>query len=214
MINSAETVNGLIEWDKQMNNKIPIRCHVMLDTGMSRIGLDAVNSMEEHDSVNGQQVTFEGVESNSAAKVIKQLDDCKNLNFQAICTHMSTGDTKYTSLQYDRLEETAKEVRELGVKIPMIHSENTISLISDLVPDERVKKLMGDETKGYCRSGAGIYGQRESDKLKPVITLYTTVRHLHTVEAGTPVGYDRSWRAKEKSLIATLSCGFADGYNR
>merc|ERR1719495_2857957 len=68
--------------------------------------------------------------------------------------------------------------------------------------------------KGYCRSGGGMYGQRDHQDLRPVIRVSSQVRHLHDVDAGDAVGYDRTWIAKEKTRIATLSVGFADGYPR
>ena len=44
--------------------------------------------------------------------------------------------------------------------------------------------------------------------------MYVKVRHVHTVHAGVPVGYDRSWVAPEDCVIATVAAGFADGYHR
>ena len=59
-----------------------------------------------------------------------------------------------------------------------------------------------------------MYGQRNHDFLRPCVTLKAQVRHLHEVNKGIPVGYDRSWTAPEDLLVATLAIGFADGFER
>jgi hypothetical protein len=40
------------------------------------------------------------------------------------------------------------------------------------------------------------------------------VRFLHACERGMTVGYDRSWVAPADTVIATVACGFADGFSR
>merc|ERR1719271_2119033 len=65
-----------------------------------------------------------------------------------------------------------------------------------------------------CRTGGGMYGQRNHSFLKPCVTLKAQVRHTHVAEKGVPVGYDRSWCAPEDVVIATIALGFADGYSR
>ena len=76
-----------------------------------------------------------------------------------------------------------------------------------------MRRLVGDG-KGFCRVGGALYGQREHAILKPVLSLKAQVCHVHRLEAGMTVGYDRSWIAPRDSVVATLSIGFADGYPR
>ena len=120
------------------------------------------------------------------------------------------------------IEECAPQVaaiRALGVDLPMLHLENSESLLADCIPDAEFKALLrgnpsGVDTVGYARCGGGMYGQRNHGFLRPAITLKAQVRHVHIGEAGVPVGYDRSWTAPEDSVIATVAIGFADGYMR
>ena len=51
-------------------------------------------------------------------------------------------------------------------------------------------------------------------QLEEALTLTAKVTNIIEVEAGTSVGYSRTWRAPTKCRIATLGCGYADGYPR
>jgi len=188
-----------------------LNCHVMLDTGMSRVGLDVV---QEGESYGSSRQSYQGVMADSAAHVIKELID-NGSTLAGICTHMSTADKKYTMAQYERFASVIEACAALDIKVPMIHMENSNSLLLDLIDDATVRSLLEKyEMNGYCRSGGGIYGQRNHEELKPVITVSAQVRHLHNVDPGDAVGYDRTWVAEKKTTIGTLSLGFADGYSR
>jgi len=65
------------------------------------------------------------------------------------------------------------------------------------------------------RVGGALYGQRPAFRqLRAVSTLVATVRHVAVIKVGESVGYDRAFVANRKTRIATLTCGFADGYPR
>jgi alanine racemase len=50
--------------------------------------------------------------------------------------------------------------------------------------------------------------------LEPVLSWKTSVVHLKTVPAGTPISYGSTWTAPRPSRIATLPVGYADGWSR
>ena len=50
--------------------------------------------------------------------------------------------------------------------------------------------------------------------LKPVMTLTAAIIAIRDVAVGECVGYGASWVAQRPSRIATVSCGYADGYPR
>ncbi len=50
--------------------------------------------------------------------------------------------------------------------------------------------------------------------MQPVIRLEAPVIQIHAVPKGEPVGYNGRWIAKRDSRIATVSCGYADGFPR
>jgi alanine racemase len=69
-----------------------------------------------------------------------------------------------------------------------------------------------------ARPGAALYGVAPvagaPNPMRPVVRLQAKVMQLRQVDAGTPVGYGFSWRAPKAARIATVSVGYADGWQR
>jgi alanine racemase len=66
---------------------------------------------------------------------------------------------------------------------------------------------------GYALYGGNpVPGQR--NPMQPVIRLEAPIVQIHDVPQGEPVGYNGRWVAKRDSRIATVSCGYADGFPR
>ncbi len=73
----------------------------------------------------------------------------------------------------------------------------------------------------WLRPGIMLYGASpfadlgaETLGVKPVMTLTAAIIAVRDVPAGESVGYGAGWVAKRPSRIATVSCGYADGYPR
>ena len=73
----------------------------------------------------------------------------------------------------------------------------------------------------WLRPGIMLYGaspfadlSAETLGLKPVMTLTAAIIALRDVPDGESVGYGAGWVARRPSRIATVSCGYADGYPR
>lgn len=68
------------------------------------------------------------------------------------------------------------------------------------------------------RPGAALYGiapiAGQNNVMRSVIRLQAKVIQVRTVDAGTPVGYGHRWTAHQRSSIATVAAGYADGYLR
>lgn len=75
------------------------------------------------------------------------------------------------------------------------------------------------------RPGLGLYGMYPSEylkinfsqngfKLKPVLTWKTSVRQVQTIEAGEAVSYGCTWKATQRTKIATIPIGYSDGLSR
>jgi alanine racemase len=63
------------------------------------------------------------------------------------------------------------------------------------------------------RCGIAAYGCEWPDT-KPVLALRSVVTHVKTVDAGATVGYGATWKASEKTMVATVAIGYADGVHR
>ncbi|MFG3453556.1 alanine racemase [Stutzerimonas stutzeri] len=73
----------------------------------------------------------------------------------------------------------------------------------------------------WLRPGIMLYGatpfaelSAEALGLKPVMSLTAEIIAIRDVPAGDSVGYGAGWVAPRPSRIATVSCGYADGYPR
>lgn len=68
------------------------------------------------------------------------------------------------------------------------------------------------------RPGYALYGGNPTpgrpNPMRPVIRLEAPVVQVRQVPAGEAVGYNSNFRANRPTRIATLSCGYADGYPR
>lgn len=69
---------------------------------------------------------------------------------------------------------------------------------------------------GYMLWGNSPFARphTEADRLRPVMSLVSSVISLRDVAAGESVGYGATWRAPRPSRIATITAGYGDGYPR
>ncbi len=68
--------------------------------------------------------------------------------------------------------------------------------------------------KVWSRAGIALYGAGGFDGLRPATRLVSEVIAVQEVEAGERVGYGGIWTASQKSRIAVVAAGYADGLPR
>ncbi|MBE7024483.1 MAG: alanine racemase [Ruminococcaceae bacterium] len=167
------------------------KIHVAVDTGMGRIGFTP--SPESADTVQAISclpgIMLEGLFSHYACA------DCAD-KADALCQ---------TSL----FDSFIALLEERNVHIPLKHICNSAGTM--------------DFTKQYdmCRLGIALYGLYPSDEmdtdrivLRPAMEVVCHVVHIKTVPGGFKIGYGHIYTAPRERKIATLSIGYADGYNR
>lgn len=74
----------------------------------------------------------------------------------------------------------------------------------------------------WVRSGIILYGASPSGKwqdianknLKATMTLQSQIIGIHDIKAGESIGYGSKFTANQSMKIATVACGYADGYPR
>ncbi|MEL7116109.1 MAG: alanine racemase [Pseudomonadota bacterium] len=64
------------------------------------------------------------------------------------------------------------------------------------------------------RPGIGLYGGAPFDTGIPAVTLSAPVIQVRSLAPGETVGYANTWTALRPTRLATLSCGYADGFIR
>ncbi|WP_069999468.1 alanine racemase [Cellulosilyticum sp. I15G10I2] len=169
-----------------------VNIHIKVDTGMGRIGFFASpQSIEE----------------------IKRIADLPNINMEGIFTHFSTADeedTTYSKNQWSIFEGFLKELNQVGIDLPTIHAANSAATMCHKYAHLNVVRP-GIILYGYYPSG---YLQDKVIALRPAMTLKSQVVHVKELPEGHYVGYGRKYYTHQKTKIATIPIGYADGYSR
>jgi len=175
-----------------VENKVRIKLHLKIDTGMGRlgIGIDRLSDFASTVSTLGN-VQIDGV--------LTQLADA------------DSQDQTFTNFQLSEFERVIGILEQMRIKPTFRHLANSAAI-------HAYRQAWGN----LVRAGAALYGLRDDVlgpnapplDLKPVMSLHTRIILLKDVPAGTSLGYGRTFRAARASRIATLPIGYADGLRR
>ena len=168
----------------KQNRTIPV--HIKVDTGMGRVGLDL----------------------KKAEKEIAEIVNLKNIAVEGLFSHFSDADLQdkdFANLQLERFRSLIKKLKKKKITFRYIHMANSAAILT-----------MPDTHFDLVRPGIMLYGYAccERGKIKPVLSLKSSIILLKKVPAGTPIGYGRTFITERKSTIATIPIGYADGYSR
>ena len=137
------------------------------------------------------------------------------LRVEGAFTHYAVADTltpdciAYTERQAELLFAAADIARANGVELETVHSLNSAGGL-----------FRYDERSALARLGIILYGLKPDYALdmpmdiEPVMSLRSTVSQVKTVEAGVDISYGRTFTTPHEMKIATVACGYADGYPR
>lgn len=121
-------------------------------------------------------------------------------------THFHSAERNDGSLQLQQVR-FREAVAALGVPIPCLHAENSPGL-----------ERQTPSPWSVARPGVFLYGvggdEGSAVRPHPVVSLRARVVELRTIQAGDTVSYSATFRAADRRRIATLACGYADGYRR
>lgn len=169
------------------------RVHIGVDSGMGRIGLPP----------------------EQLGEVVAAVDRSAHLELEGVFTHLPISDVpagrEFTIAQIDRFLGAVADVQADRGPIPQVHMANSGAILGhDLSGTTMVRA--GIVGYGYDPDPAGPNSQQLD--LRPALSWTSHISFLKTVEAGTTIGYGRTWTASRRSLIATVPVGYADGYPR
>jgi len=169
---------------------VQISVHVKLDTGMERIG----------------------VKPDNAVSFVRKVKSFKNLNFEGLFSHFSSADERdktFSKRQLELFDQVIGDLHRAGIEVPKKHMANSAAVLN-----------LPQSYYDMVRTGIMIYGLYPSKegshsiKLKPAMTLKTKICEVKVVPPRTPISYGRTFITNEKTMIATLPVGYADGYSR
>ncbi|MCR5211583.1 MAG: alanine racemase [Lachnospiraceae bacterium] len=166
-------------------------CHIKLDTGMGRIGFSC---------------------KEDALSEIEKVFSLKNIHPEGIFTHFARADeagTKATDRQFSLFTDAIGALEKKGISFDIRHCANSAAAIS-------YPKFSLD----MVRAGITMYGLWPSSEvdhgfpLTPVLSLYSSVSFIKTVEKGATISYGGTFEAPSEMVIATIPVGYGDGYAR
>ena len=164
-----------------------ITVHVEIGTGMGRTGVHPY-------------------------KIEKYLNSlAPNIKVEGIYTHFSSADIddEYSKKQLHSFNVAVETAKQILGDIKYIHAAASNALIN--YPEARFNLV---------RPGIILYGYEGAEdtyqklNLKPITKLKAKITFLKTVEAGTSIGYSRSYITDKETKVATVPIGYADGFRR
>lgn len=201
-IHSYQTAREMAATAKQLDQ--PLAVHLKVDTGMGRLGILAGTV----DRNSGQAYV-----SSAAIDEIAAIKKLPGIMVEGIYTHLATADhadKTFAYLQFDLFQKLKSALARRGMEFDICHAANSAATID-----------MPETHMDMVRAGIAIYGLYPSEAvdhdriaLIPAMTLKSRIVHLKYVDAGFRVSYGATAKTKQPTTIATVSIGYADGYNR
>lgn len=170
---------------------VTARCHLAVDTGMSRIGF---------------QVTEED------ADICMEIAKLPNLEIEGLFSHFATADSADLRRSYGQAklyDEFCQMLSDRGINPKIRHLDNSAGIMNF------------ESHYDMVRSGIVTYGLYPSDEvspgllpLVPAMSWYSRVSHVKTLPAGREISYGGTYTTAEPTRVATIPVGYADGYRR
>lgn len=167
-------------------------CHIKVDTGMRRIGLEP--------------------DENGIA-IVKQITALKELSADGIFTHFAASDeTDKTSAehQFKLFTDFTGRLEKEGIHFTYRHCANSAAVID-----------MPQVDLDMVRLGIAMYGMYPSDEVKkekvelfPTLDLKSHITMVKEIPAGEKVSYGGTFTTTRTTKLATVSVGYGDGYPR
>lgn len=160
----------------------PARVHVLVDTGMGRLG----------------------VLPGSAERLLAEVRSSRHLELVGLATHFSTPeDPDFTARQVAAFDAVRARVGEPV----LVHAAASAALVRYPATRHRAVRP-GLLTYGLDPGGLDPVALG----FRPALSLRARVVHVKDVGAGVDLGYSRTYRTAAPTRIATLAVGYHDGY--
>lgn len=169
-----------------------LRCHLKVDTGMSRLGILWDGTACSIDTLEGM---------------------CRlpGLEWEGIFTHFADADSspEYSRMQVDGFYAVIGRLAQRGITFSIRHCCNGAATI--LRPQDHLDMV---------RPGIPLYGLHPDDatvgriELRPVMELKTHIASVKKLPKGTCVSYGRTHTLERDSVVAVVPVGYADGLPR
>ena len=169
--------------------KAPVKLHLIIDSGMHRLGL----------------MTEEQVQKN-----FNRLKTAPMVEVEGVFTHMATADSDKEYLGH-QIETFKRLIANLDLSdVKYVHLENTATLLQ--------KEFDFDHGIRLGLGLYGINPDKEfipiEFELKPALKLLSNLVQVKKIKKGDKVGYGATYEAQEDEWIGVVPIGYADGWTR
>ena len=177
--------------------KIRLKVHLKIDTGMSRLGCRPEN----------------------AVSLARHITDCTSLELAGTATHFAVsdsteaGDMEYTRMQLECFKKTVDSIKKAEINPGILHAANSGGVI-----------LHPESWLDMVRPGLLLYGYKPVEEyagfpykplqVQPVMEFKASISLIKKINQGETVSYGRTWKAPVDTNIAILSAGYGDGFPR
>lgn len=162
----------------------PVRVHVKIDTGMGRLGLTP-----------GEAPDF-----------LLKIGNLPGLLLTGIFSHFPANLNNFPEFTRNQLSvfiNLLDDLHRRGFRIPLRHIASSAAIFQ--LPESHLDMV---------RPGGCLYGMGVNDDCAPVMALKARVSHIREMPPGTFISYRLTYRTKERTRIAILPLGYADGLPR
>ena len=178
-----------------LTRRIPV--HLKVDTGMARLGV----SLAELPAL--------------AARIAQS----PAIELEGVFSHLAESevlDSPFVETQRADFQRALQILAAAGLHPRYRHLANTAATVA-----------RPETWNNMARPGLALYGYNlvcegrsagpaatTELPVRPVLTWKTRIIALRDIAEGTPVGYNRRWRADRPTRLAVIPVGYGDGFNR
>ncbi|MCY4187399.1 MAG: alanine racemase [Bryobacterales bacterium] len=185
---------------RQLGRALP--CHLMFNTGLNRLGLDA--------GPGGAGLSY----------LPGKLQECECVEVQGVGTHYASPedlDSDQTERQNELFQRQLSALRMAGIAPRYVHSFASAALMhrsgegrlwQNCTMARPGLALYGYALKAVGRGAAAVRG------LVPALEWRARLAAVHDLPQGTAVGYAGAFVTPRPMRVGILSAGFADGLDR
>ncbi|MBX9723480.1 MAG: alanine racemase [Candidatus Obscuribacterales bacterium] len=159
--------------------------HLKIDTGMHRLGISP----------------------DKLSELLSVLKAADLVELTGTFTHFAKADEEeFTLLQTSKFEQALAQIKAEGHKPALIH----------LASGEAARRFPQTHFD-MVRVGLYLYGlepKKESDAVFPAMSVKGRINQIQEIDAGESVGYNLTWTSKDKTRVASVPIGYADGIDR
>ena len=171
---------------------IKLNVHLKIDTGMGRVGI---------------------IVQKKIIQEIKKIVQLPGIETQGIYTHFAAADHKesaYTIRQLNIFDSLLNDLKKENIEFKVCHAANSAGIL--MFPKSHYDMV---------RAGISLYGLYPSNevdksraKLVPAMTLKSIITSVREVPKGFKVSYGMTHKTDQKTILASVPIGYADGFSR